>query len=185
MHKKVTDSEKAIRVSIDEMQITDIKLGKGEYGAVKVAAWENSSVAVKIFSSEIIRESYLGQTFQSELVLCSKLLHSNVTTVYGFSRVKYGSCMATMELLQGSLDDVLEVSQLSRQYLTLREQLDVTRDCLKGLYYLHTLVSLVISFCLPAFLPSFLLAHLCLSVCLCVCVSVSMCLCLCVCLSLL
>lgn len=83
----------------------------------------------------------MGRVFQSELVYCSKLLHPHIATVFGFTRIKGGPVGAIMEVLQGSLNDVLDATQSYDQCLTLREQLDVICDCLRGLYYLHNLVS--------------------------------------------
>ena len=45
-----------------------------------------------------------------------------------------------MELLQASLADVIEAAHVSGTYLTLREQTDISHDCISGLAYLHNLV---------------------------------------------
>ena len=84
----------------------------------------------------------MGSLFQSEIVRCAKLHHEHIAHVYGFNRVKNGVTIAIMEVLQGSLSDVLLAAQSCGQYLTLREQLDITQDCLEGLNYLHQLVSI-------------------------------------------
>ena len=59
VHKKVRDSEKVIKVSIDDMQITDIKLGKGEYGGMHrcLCVWCCVGVIIKYTCSNHLYKS--------------------------------------------------------------------------------------------------------------------------------
>jgi serine/threonine protein kinase len=98
-------------------------------------------VAVKSLHEELATVDYHIQRFEQEVLLWSKLHHPNITTIFGVTQDEDGRVFMIMELLQATLAEVIQAAKDSGSYLTLREQTDVSHDCLSGLAYLHELVS--------------------------------------------
>ena len=83
---------------------------------------------------------------QQEVAIAWKVHHPNISSVCGLTLEIEGKkeekkAWIVMELLQGSLADVLnESKRRGVKPLSLREKVDVAYDCLCGLNYLHSLV---------------------------------------------
>ena len=77
---------------------------------------------------------------QQELSACCKLSHPNVVSVFGYAAIKDHPLQLAMELMEGSLCDVINAANTSQSYLTQREQLDMAIDCASGLTFLHSIV---------------------------------------------
>lgn len=97
---------------------------------------------MKKFHEAIIADHDMRQVCEQETSTCSKLHHPHIVVVFGIVSHDDGSlAWLVMELLQGCMTDVRRAAQLSEGSLTLREQVDMSRDCLSGLQYLHQLVA--------------------------------------------
>ena len=107
---------------------------------VRVGYWRGCPVAVKSLYEELAKEHHLRRLFEQEVSVCSRLHHPNIAAICGVIQQRDAPFSLIMELLQASLSDVIEAALLSGRYLTLREQTDVSHDCLSGLTYLHDLV---------------------------------------------
>lgn len=94
-------------------------------------------MAVKVFYELLVADQYNRQILEQEIAICSRLCHPCITSICGVTRRDGAPVSLVMELLQGSLADIIKAAERSRQLLTLREQLDMSRDCLCGLMYLH------------------------------------------------
>ena len=89
----------------------------------------------------LVAERDMRRVFEQEISVCSKLHHPHIAAVCGVVRQDDGTPIwLVMELLQGSMCDVMRAARLSGKCLTFREQVDMSRDCLSGLQYLHQLV---------------------------------------------
>jgi serine/threonine protein kinase len=97
-------------------------------------------VAVKTLHEELSKEHYQRRLFEKEVAVCSRLHHPNIAAICGVIQEEGAPFSLIIELLQASLADVIEAAHVSGKYLTLREQTDVSHDCLSGLTYLHELV---------------------------------------------
>ena len=124
---------------------------------VRVGYWRGCPVAVKTLHQELAKEHHQRRLFEQEVAVCSRLHHPNIAAICGVIQQRDAPFSLIMELLQASLSDVIEAALLSGRYLTLREQTDLSHDCLSGLTYLHDLVgvtfnllslSLIVSSCL-------------------------------------
>ena len=100
-------------------------------------------MAVKTLHESLAKEHYQRRVFEQEVSVISRLHHPNIAAICGVIQQPDAPFSLIMELLQASLADVIEAAHVSGKYLTLREQTDVSRDCLSGLTYLHDLVSLI------------------------------------------
>ena len=150
--------EKVFTIPAEVVRVTPVLLGHGSYGGknpslfdtlvysyasivslteVRVAYWRGCPVAVKMFYKELTKERHQKKLLQQEVSVSSKLNHPNIIKVCGVTSHKEHQFCLVMELLQGSLSEVIEAAQASDNYLTIREQVDVARDCLHGLNYLH------------------------------------------------
>ena len=107
---------------------------------VHVGYWCGCPVAVKTLHEELAKEHYQRRLFEQEVSVCSRLHHPNIAAICGVIQQRDAPFSLIMELLQASLADVIEAAHVSGKYLTLREQTDVSHDCLSGLTYLHDLV---------------------------------------------
>lgn len=129
---------------LKEVQITDVILGKGAYGEVRIGKWRNISVAVKrlhqnvdiTIDSENNQEMLHG--FKQEMDILSKLRHPNLVLFLGAccdSSVSNFPTVLLTELLPCSLYDILEVNKIK---LSMAEILDISLDITQGLHYLHS-----------------------------------------------
>ena len=115
---------------------------------VQVGHWCGCPVAVKTLHKELAKEHYQRRLFEQEVSVCSRLHHPNITAICGVIQQGDSPISLIMELLQASLADVIEATHVSGKYLSLREQVDVSHDCLSGLSYLHDLVGICVWVCL-------------------------------------
>lgn len=76
---------------------------------------------------------------QRELSTCCRLSHPNIVSVFGYAAVQDHPLQLAMEVMEGSLCDVIDAANSSRSYLTQREQLDMAIDCAAGLTFLHSI----------------------------------------------
>ena len=107
---------------------------------VPVGYWRGCPVAVKSLHEELAKEHHKRCLFEQEVSVCSRLHHPNIASICGVIQQRDAPFSLIMELLQASLSDVIEAALLSDRYLTLREQTDLSHDCLSGFTYLHDLV---------------------------------------------
>ena len=104
-----------------------------------IGVWQGYPVAVKVFYEALVTDRYNRNILEEETAICSRLRHPCIAAVCGVTRKNGSSVSLVMELLQGSLADVIQAAEYLKQHLTLREQVDMSRDCLCGLMYLHTI----------------------------------------------
>lgn len=72
------------------------------------------------------------------------LHHPNIVPICGVTleiEERPPKAWISMELMQGSMSDIVVASRKSGAALTLRECTDLSHDCLTALNYLHCLVS--------------------------------------------
>ncbi|XP_062498767.1 probable serine/threonine-protein kinase DDB_G0271682 isoform X2 [Corticium candelabrum] len=123
----------------DSLHMTGLKLGEGAYGEVGVGMWSGVGVAVKTFHEEPVRVDELNISFiRREVSVSSRVHHPNVVSICGAIIENEVPLRIVMELLEGSLKDVIKAALKSR-YLSMREQVDVAVGCLCGVMYLHHL----------------------------------------------
>ena len=67
----------------------------------------------------------------------SKVHHPNVIVICGVTTIDNHPLQVVMERMEGSLFDVITAAHNSGQYLTFREQIDLTIGSLSGILYLH------------------------------------------------
>ena len=95
-------------------------------------------MAVKHFY-EILVKGHTHRLFEQELSICCRVRHPNIVPVYGFAMEKDRPLHMIMELLEGSLEDLIVAARSSGHYLSECEQVDVAVDCVSGIQYLHGL----------------------------------------------
>jgi hypothetical protein len=125
----------------EELHLTDKQLGSGSFGAVHVGFWCGIDVAVKTFH-ESLRLPQLAPYFMRELSISSQLHHPNVVPICGAVMENGIPIQIVMELLQGSLSDLMKAARASRKYLgylSFREQIDVAGDIASAIMYMHRL----------------------------------------------
>lgn len=77
--------------------------------------------------------------FIQEMSVCSRVRHPHVVAICGVTAIQDAAPRIILELLEGSLADALGSAQSCGQYLTFREQIDISVDCLLGISHLHDL----------------------------------------------
>ncbi|XP_062506016.1 uncharacterized protein LOC134182605 isoform X3 [Corticium candelabrum] len=128
-----------IQIHDDSLHMTGLKLGTGAYGEVGVGMWSGVGVAVKTFHEEPVRVDELNISFiRREVSVSSRVHHPNVVSICGAIIENEVPLRIVMELLEGSLKDVIKAALKSR-YLSMREQVDIAVGCLCGVMYLHQL----------------------------------------------
>lgn len=78
---------------------------------------------------------------KEEVANCSRVHHPNVVSICGIITESSRPVQLVMELLPGSVSDVLHAAHVrgTGYTLTLREQIDIAMATLSGIVYLHTL----------------------------------------------
>lgn len=105
---------------------------------VRVGHWRDVDVAVKIFHESLLSDHNI-QLYRQEVSVCIQTRHPNVVSMYGVVMTPQAPKKLVMELLAGSLKDVIDAANAVAGYLTLREQVDLANDSVTGITYLHKL----------------------------------------------
>jgi hypothetical protein len=134
--RRLEESQRVLNIPLQDVRLIEKELGSGSFGGVRVGYWRGCLVAVKSLHKELAKEQYQRRLFEQEVVIYSRLHHPNIVAICGVIRDPFS---LIMELLQASLADVISTAHKSGRYLTLREQIDVSHNCLSGLTYLHNL----------------------------------------------
>ena len=100
--------------------------------------WRGCFVAVETFC-EMLRTKYHVALFKQEVAVSRELRHPNVTVMYGVTLVDGRPLQIITELLEGSLIDVIIAALRCKQFLSLREQIDIALGITAGISYLHQL----------------------------------------------
>jgi len=132
----------------EDVEISNIVLGRGAFGEVKVARWRGIDVAAKFLHDLAddggrAAEDRDEDALRREMLMLSKLRHPNLVLFLGVciasvpspSDEKRISTILT-ELMPCSLYQVLEDNDNKR--MDLPELLDVATDVAAGLDYLHS-----------------------------------------------
>lgn len=98
--------------------------------------WRGMVVAVKQIHDLITSQRNIAM-FKQEILVCSRLHHPNIVTVCGAVMAEGVPLQMVMELLEGSVDEVISAAHASESYLTLYEQLSIAIDVASGISYLH------------------------------------------------
>ena len=113
----------------EDVEITDVELGRGGWGVVKIANFCGMKVAAKCFYSEL-SSPYYQQLFEREMNMAARLRHPNLVQFIGASME--GEPMIVMELMTRSLRNLLESGPISQRQVTL-----MCIDVALALNYLH------------------------------------------------
>ena len=107
---------------------------------VQVGHWCGIAVAVKTFH-ENLRLPGLAPMCMKELIDCTQLHHPNIVRIYGVVMSNNTPIQIVMELLQGSLSDLMKAARTCKrpQYLSFREQIDIAADITAAIMYMHRL----------------------------------------------
>ena len=110
-----TDAD-GFKVSVPQIPPSELRLrtllGKGGYGSVYRARWEQTEVAIKVLHSSTPSEQW--QSLRAEAILLAEFRHPCICTFFGMTEMN-GSCAIVMELLSaGSLSQLLEAAPAPR-----------------------------------------------------------------------
>ena len=116
-------------VDRNEIELTDEELGRGGWGAVKVANFRGTKVAAKCFYRELSSSYYRGM-FDREMAMAARLRHPNLVQFIGASIV--GTPIILTELMTTNLRRELEKGPMSQRQIT-----SISLDVARALNYLH------------------------------------------------
>ncbi|XP_065842585.1 uncharacterized protein [Oscarella lobularis] len=125
-----------LNIKSDEVHLTDKKLGTGSFAGVSVGQWRGMTVAVKKIHDLITSQRNVAM-FRREVLVCSRLHHPNIMIVCGAVMAEGAPLQIVMELLEGSVGEVIDAAHASGSYLTTYEQLSIAIDMTSGISYLH------------------------------------------------
>ena len=94
------------------------------------------TVAVKKIHNLIADQRNMAM-FEQEVLVCTRLRHPNIMTVCGAVMAEGVPLQMVMELLEGSVGEVITAAHASGPYLTIYEQLSIALDMTSGIGYLH------------------------------------------------
>ncbi|XP_065840595.1 uncharacterized protein [Oscarella lobularis] len=98
--------------------------------------WRGMKVAVKKIH-DLITSQRNVEMFRREVLVCSRLHHPNIMIVCGAVITEGSPLQIVMELLEGSVSEVIDAAHASGSYLTNYEQLSIAMDMTSGISYLH------------------------------------------------
>ncbi|XP_065845457.1 probable serine/threonine-protein kinase DDB_G0281745 isoform X2 [Oscarella lobularis] len=133
--RNLSQYENVYQISSADIDISDVKLGGGSYGDVRVGRWRGCNVAVKTFYEFLRIDEYLRR-LEQEISMCSQVHHPNVLSLLGVITQDDIPLRIISELLKASLSDIIAAAG---GRLCLREQVDVAMGCSSGICYLHGL----------------------------------------------
>ncbi len=93
-------------------------------------------VAAKAVHNVIV-DSRIRGLVQQEIDSCCRIRHPNIVTVFGAITDDNQPPQLLMEIMEGSLSDVIKAARAN--YLSMREKVDIMRDCAAGINYMHSL----------------------------------------------
>ena len=129
LEEQIQVAESSWVVNRREIILTEVALGKGGWGEVKVASFRGLKVAAKCLYEVIISPYNIG-TFSREMNIASKLRHPNLLQFIGATTE--GNPMILTELMPTSLRKELETGGLAYHAI-----LNISLDVACALNYLH------------------------------------------------
>ena len=107
---------------------------------VFAAVWQGIPIAVKQFHKSLLEVTdHNASLFRQEISVCGRVRHPCIVSICGAITVGGVPLRLVMELLEASLTEVMAASRSSGWYLSFREQIELSVDCLCGMLYLHEL----------------------------------------------
>ena len=139
LQKKISAMEDSWRVSHREVTFTDERLGRGAWGAIRVAMFREQRVAVKQMHELIIDDNTL-ELLHREINTMAQLRHPNLLQFIGaVLDDPSGNPMIITEIMDTSLRNAYETKQLTPHPSYEPVLLTIMRDVAVGLNYLHCL----------------------------------------------
>ncbi|XP_065836384.1 probable serine/threonine-protein kinase DDB_G0281745 isoform X2 [Oscarella lobularis] len=136
MKRRLDEFTDVLNLSPDEVHLSSQNLGSGSFAGVSVGQWRGMRVAVKKIH-ELITSQRNVAMFRREVLVCSRLHHPNIMIVCGAVITEGSPLQIVMELLEGSVSEVIDAAHASGSYLTNYEQLSIAMDMTSGISYLH------------------------------------------------
>ena len=134
--RRVAEAEAEVRdlktqwvVKRNEIQITDVEVGRGGWGVVKVAKFRGIQIAAKCFYQELASD-YYQEMFSREMNMAARLRHPNLVQFIGAS--VEGHPIILTELMTTSLRSELEKARINKFHVA-----SISLDVAKALNYLH------------------------------------------------
>ena len=143
LQKKITTIEGSWKVSFKELAFTKEEVGRGAWGAVRVAIFREQRVAVKQMHELLINKDTREATLQllnREINTMAQLRHPNLLQFIGaVLDDPSGNPMIITEIMDTSLRNAYETKQLIPHPSCEPVMLTIIRDVAVGLNYLHCL----------------------------------------------
>ena len=148
LQQKIATVDNSWKVSFKELVFTKETLGRGSWGAIRVAIYQESRVAVKQIHDLIITEDTQEATLElihREINTMAQLRHPNLLQFIGaVLDDPSGNPMIITEIMDTSLRKAYETKQLTPDPSCEPVLLTIMRDVAVGLNYLHCLSDPVI-----------------------------------------
>ena len=139
LQKKISAMEDSWKVSHREVTFTDERLGRGAWGAIRVAMFREQRVAVKQMHELIIDDNTL-ELLHREINTMAQLRHPNLLQFIGaVLDHPSGNPMIITEIMDISLRGAYETKQLTTDPSCEPVLVTIMRDVAVGLNYLHCL----------------------------------------------
>ena len=143
LQQKIITTDDSWKVSFEKLVYTRETLGSGAWGAIRVAIYQESRVAVKQIHDLIITEDNQEATLElihREINIMAQLRHPNLLQFIGaVLDDPSGNPMIITEIMDTSLRNAYETKQLTPDPSYESVLLTIMRDVAVGLNYLHCL----------------------------------------------
>lgn len=127
---------KAMRIPAEDVSPTNTVIGRGTFSDVYVGLWRRIPVAVKSFKKGTVP---LGKdAMQDAFLAWGGARHPNIAAINGFISSDNASPKIVMEILEGSLLEVMNSIRETGETLAFREQIELANGVVSGVHYLHS-----------------------------------------------
>ena len=132
-HFEKAPASKAI--VLQDVEFTDKVIGKGRYGVVHLAYYQNLKVATK----SILKSDYCKDLFMNECQTLCQIRHPNIVTCMGMHIKTDGTPCLVMEYVQGSsLYELVDALHEGSRTVSLRQKTHILFNINLVLVYLHS-----------------------------------------------
>lgn len=125
-------------IDFRDVEVGD-KIGGGGIGVIHRGYWKSNAVAIKTLFNPRVTDD-VKQEYMDELLVMSKLNHSNIVAFYGACMTPPNLCFV-MELCECSVFDILHIN---RERITDNECVRIATDVACAMEYLHSLKPTII-----------------------------------------
>ena len=122
---------------LKDVEFTDQVIGKGSYGIIHLAYYQNLKVATKSMHGILLKTDYCQESLMNECQTLYRIRHPNIVTCMGVHIKTDGTACLVMEYVKGSLYELVDALHEGSRTVSLRQKTHILFNINLALVYLH------------------------------------------------